>query len=77
MPPMEGIYYPEYDLTYIECLHEASALNAALNMARMTGHSGVVVLSCSQDIAAHTAALCQAARRNVRLLMLGCSPTHK
>jgi thiamine pyrophosphate-dependent acetolactate synthase large subunit-like protein len=57
MPFTEGIYYPEYDLTYIECLHETNALNAALNMTRMTGRPSVVILSCLQTIATSITAL--------------------
>ncbi|MGI4734857.1 MAG: thiamine pyrophosphate-binding protein [Janthinobacterium lividum] len=75
MRPTEGTYYPEYDLTYIECLNETSVLSAALDMARMTGRPSVVVLPYSQNAAAYVAALGKAASGNVRLLMLDYPPT--
>jgi thiamine pyrophosphate-dependent acetolactate synthase large subunit-like protein len=73
--PTEGIYYPAYDLTYIECLHEASALSAALDMACLTGRPSVVVLPSSHPTAAYIAALGQTTNRNVRLLLLDCPTT--
>ena len=72
LPLLEGTYYPENDVTYIEHQRETSAIEAAMDMARITGRPGVVVLQATPSIAHRLANLFRAAHSNKPLVIVCC-----
>ncbi|WP_026880270.1 thiamine pyrophosphate-binding protein [Hymenobacter norwichensis] len=72
IPLIDGTYYPENDVTYIECLHENIAIGAAMGMAHLTGLPGVVILHITPGIAHSIGNLFNAARSRVPLVVICC-----
>jgi benzoylformate decarboxylase len=72
IPLIDGSYYPENGVTYVECLHENIAIGAAMGNARMTGLPGVLIVHVTPGIAHSIGNLFNAARSRVPLVILCC-----
>jgi benzoylformate decarboxylase len=72
IPLIDGSYYPENGVTYVECLHENIAIGAAMGNARMTGLPGVLIVHVTPGIAHSIGNLFNAARSHVPLVILCC-----